>query len=38
MEGIAFLVPLRKGGYADVVARADPEGVILLRLFFWPAS
>src|SRR5581483_1548454 len=36
-EGTLFLVPLRQGGYArGVVARADPEGKILLGYFFGP--
>lgn len=36
-EGSVFLVPLRKGGYArGVIARSDPNGVILFGYFFGP--
>jgi hypothetical protein len=37
VEGSAFLVPLRGGGYArGVVARASPKGKALLGYFFGP--
>jgi len=36
-EGTLFFVPLRNGGYArGVVARASPEGKVLLGYFFGP--
>lgn len=36
-EGTAFIVPLRKGGYArGVVARASSEGKVLFGHFFGP--
>jgi Immunity protein 26 len=36
-EGSAFFVPLRRGGYGrGVVARAAPDGKVLLGYFFGP--